>query len=90
MLYRRHAQATVDDALRVVDSADVVVSDRLHAHVLCTMLGIPHVMLDTRYGKVRAFVETWTYGNNLVELADSASLALDQARRLLPALVERG
>ena len=31
----------------------VVITDRLHAHVLCLLLGIPHVLLDNNYGKVR-------------------------------------
>lgn len=88
IIYRHYAETTVQAALQVVCSAGVVVSDRLHAHVLCTMLGMPHVMVDTRYGKIRSFIETWTLGNELVALAGSPSQALEVARAQLAASVQ--
>jgi exopolysaccharide biosynthesis protein PssK len=39
-----------------------VITDRLHAHILCLLMDIPHVVVDNSYGKVRSFVETWTAG----------------------------
>ena len=35
------------------------VTDRLHAHILCLMMGIPNIPLDNSYGKLSTFVETW-------------------------------
>jgi len=39
-----------------------VVTDRLHGHILCLLLGIPHELRDNSYGKNRAFYETWSHG----------------------------
>jgi pyruvyl transferase EpsO len=38
----------------------IVVSDRLHAHILCLLMGIPHVLVDNSYGKVKSFFAAWT------------------------------
>jgi pyruvyl transferase EpsO len=46
-----------------------VVTDRLHGHVLCLLLGIPHVLLDDRHGKLRAFFDTWTRHCDLARFA---------------------
>ncbi len=37
-----------------------IVTDRLHAHILCLLMGIPHVLVDNSYGKVRSFFDAWT------------------------------
>ena len=64
-------------------SARVVVTDRLHAHILCVLLGVPHVLLDNSYGKVRGFYEAWTSECSFARWADSADEALIEARALL-------
>jgi pyruvyl transferase EpsO len=61
----------------------VVVTDRLHGHILSTLSGTPHVLLDDRTGKVRAFHETWTRGLDGVRWADDGAEALVLARRML-------
>ena len=40
---------------------DLVITDRLHGHILCTILEIPHVFLPNYYHKNEAFYETWTH-----------------------------
>lgn len=35
------------------DGRPIVVTDRLHAHVLCSLLNIPQIVSDNDYGKVR-------------------------------------
>jgi pyruvyl transferase EpsO len=59
-----------------------VVSDRLHAHVLSVLLGLPHVLLDNNYGKVRAVYDTWTSACELAHWVDSPEEALAIARGL--------
>jgi pyruvyl transferase EpsO len=49
----------------------VVITDRLHAHILSLLLGIPNIILDNSYGKVRDFHETWTSGSDIVTMATS-------------------
>jgi len=58
---------------------DVVVTDRLHGHVFCILMGIPHVVTDNRNGKVRALWETTTHAATSAQWADSPSDALDVA-----------
>ena len=53
-----------------------VITDRLHGHILSLLLGIPHVVLDNSYGKVRAFYETWTRDAPIVRWAETAADAV--------------
>jgi exopolysaccharide biosynthesis predicted pyruvyltransferase EpsI len=48
------------------------------------LLGIPHVLLDNSYGKVRGFYEAWTSECSFVRWAGSTDDALVQAERFLP------
>ena len=41
----------------------VIVTDRLHAHVLSILLNKPHVVLDNIYGKIGNFYKTWTFSH---------------------------
>jgi exopolysaccharide biosynthesis predicted pyruvyltransferase EpsI len=61
--------------LDLLAEAPVVVTDRLHAHILCLLIGVPHVVVDTGYGKLRAFVDAWTAGHPRVRLARDAGEA---------------
>jgi pyruvyl transferase EpsO len=74
-LHRGLATARVRAALALLASAPTVVTDRLHAHILCLLLGVPHVVVDTGYGKLRRFLETWTHDSPLVRVAADAAEA---------------
>ena len=80
-LARRRVQLGLD----LVGSAPVVVTDRLHGHILCLLAGVPHVLVDTGYGKLRAFVDAWTAGHPLLRLAGDAHEAATEARALVAA-----
>lgn len=67
---------------RILSGCSVVVTDRLHGHILCLLLNIPHVILDTRFGKIRAFYDTWTAGCALTHWAESSEEAIAKARTL--------
>ena len=68
---------------QLLRSARVVVTDRLHGHVLELLLGRPHVVLPDRNGKLRGFIETWTSSASLLRWADNARQADALARELL-------
>jgi pyruvyl transferase EpsO len=53
-------KSNVDSAVKLYADARVVVVDRLHAHVLAMLLGIPHVMLDNNYRKLGAVFDDYT------------------------------
>jgi pyruvyl transferase EpsO len=78
---------------RILSSGRVVITDRLHGHILSLLLGIPHVLLDNSYGKVRSFYESWTKSSDHAVWANSPREALERARSLAAAAgsyTERG
>jgi pyruvyl transferase EpsO len=66
----------------LLDDADVIVTERLHGHILASLHGRPHIVIDTLQGKARAFHDTWTHGLGLAEFAvdrqHALRLALDR------------
>ncbi len=53
------AKHRTERGLRMLSRARHVTTDRLHAHILCTLLGIRHTVLDNSYGKIRRFMGTF-------------------------------
>jgi exopolysaccharide biosynthesis predicted pyruvyltransferase EpsI len=74
-LHRGLATERVREACALLASAPVVVTDRLHAHILCLLLDVPHVVVDTGYGKLRRFVDAWTEDSPLLRVASDAAEA---------------
>ena len=79
-VYGRVAADRVRAGQGLLSRGRVVVTDRLHGHILSLLMGIPHVLLDNSYGKLWHFYETWTRGCPLVHWAESPSEALELAR----------
>jgi len=73
----------MDIGCRLLARARVVVTDRLHGHILSLLLGIPQVLLDNSYGKLRHFHETWTQAMPRVQWVDSPAAARDAAEQFL-------
>jgi exopolysaccharide biosynthesis predicted pyruvyltransferase EpsI/GT2 family glycosyltransferase len=63
------AQDRVVRGCRLLARGRVVITNRLHAHVLCTLLGIPHIVCDTVNGKLSAYRDTWEANDPLVRFA---------------------
>jgi pyruvyl transferase EpsO len=82
--YDWQAQQRVRFGCRLLSSGRVVITDRLHAHILCLLMEIPHVVLDNNYGKIRRFCQTWnTLSSPLVRWAEAPAEALAAARGLV-------
>lgn len=81
-LYGAQARERLAAGTGLLASSRAVVTDRLHAHILCMLLGIPHVCVDTRFGKIGRFVDTWTSGSELVDIALDPLEAAARAREL--------
>jgi len=73
------ARRRVEYGYRLLRSARVLVTDRLHGHILALLLGVPHVLLNDRYDKVGRFYRTWSFGNPLVKFAATPAEALAAA-----------
>ncbi len=81
-LYERIARARFRSGCSLLSQGRVVITDRLHGHILCLLLGIEHVLLDNSYGKLSRFYKCWTQGSPLAHWCDSSQEALETARCL--------
>ncbi|MCK9900280.1 polysaccharide pyruvyl transferase [Parafrankia colletiae] len=79
--YESMARVSVETATGLLCTARYVVTDRLHAHVLCLLLGIRHTVFDNSYGKVGGTYEAWTSGSDIARWATSADEALAHCSR---------
>ena len=70
-------------AFKFLSRGKVIISDRLHAHILSVLLGKPNVMLDNSYKKVTSFHNTWTPSVNNALFASNVTDALKKALYLL-------
>jgi exopolysaccharide biosynthesis predicted pyruvyltransferase EpsI len=82
-IYDAFARVRLRAGIRLLSQGRVVVTDRLHGHVLCVLLGIPHVALDNSYGKVSGTIEAWTGRLPVVSVASTPERALELARALV-------
>ena len=73
-LMNRQAEARLQRGLRMLARGERVLTDRLHAHILCTLMGIPHVVLDNSYAKLGNFINTWP-ADGMTQLADTVEAA---------------
>jgi exopolysaccharide biosynthesis predicted pyruvyltransferase EpsI len=79
-VYRCMAELRVHRGLRILSYGGFVITDRLHAHILVSLQGRPHALLDNSYGKLSA---SWRYVTRpwgLAQVAGSAEEALGIAR----------
>ena len=67
---------------RLLSRGRIVVTDRLHGHILSLLLGIPHVLLDNSNGKVKRFYDMWTAESDLVRWAESPHEVPDRVESL--------
>jgi len=65
--------------LAVLAEGKTVISDRLHGHVLATLMQIPNIIIDNSYGKLSSFHDTWMRDVTGVRFAASSSEALAMA-----------
>jgi len=83
VVHPRLARTRLRRGVAMLSSARVIVTDRLHGHILAFLLGIPHVLLDNSYGKLHRFAAAWTGRSPLVHCADSPAAAAAAARNFL-------
>lgn len=73
-------------AVRMLSQGRVVVTDRLHAHIISVIMGIPHVVMDNSFGKIRTFYQQWTKSVPYAFAAATPGEALSMARQLVKLL----
>jgi exopolysaccharide biosynthesis protein PssK len=81
-MYPRLAAERLRTGAAFIGSARVVVTDRLHAHILSLLCGVPSVLCDNSTGKVRACYELWTGDSPLAHWGGTPAAALELAAAL--------
>jgi len=76
------ARRWVERGCAILARGHVVVTDRLHGHILALLQGIPHVVVDNSYGKLRSTWDTWTHRSATARWAGTPDAALAMARTL--------
>ena len=79
LLMRSAARRRLQYGVDLLASGRVVITDRLHGHVLAMLLGIPHCVMDSQFGKVRALWDTWTHEVPDATWCDTLSEAIERA-----------
>ena len=58
-IFYRKAEREVQRGVEILNRGRFVITDRLHAHILCVLIGKPHIVLDNSNGKVFNYISTW-------------------------------
>lgn len=66
-LFRALARARLKRGVKLLSSTRFVLTDRLHGHILCVILGIRHAVLDNNYGKNSGFMDKWGTANRIAD-----------------------
>jgi pyruvyl transferase EpsO len=84
-LWNRLAAARLRRGIQILSLGELVVTDRLHGHILALLLGRPHIVMDNSNNKVSSFYRTWTLGSSITRLCNSGEELAAAARDLLSA-----
>ena len=68
---------------RLLSLGKVIVTDRLHAHILCSITGTPHVFFDNNSRKISNYAKTWNTLSEISIEANSFRNAKNAIERLL-------
>lgn len=80
-----YARARLAYGIDLLSRGRIVVTDRLHAHILSSLLDIPNFFFDSYDGKISALYNTWTKGRAEAALVHSAAELSENLRSGLKA-----
>jgi exopolysaccharide biosynthesis predicted pyruvyltransferase EpsI len=75
-LFQLLAKNRLQRGLEIVSSGKMVVTDRLHGHILCLLLGIPHILINNNNNKIKRYFEDWTSCSQLVTFCKTEDAAM--------------
>lgn len=81
--YERMLSLNLSSATRILSTGRIVVTDRLHAHVLAILLGIPSVVMENSYGKIKPIFDFSTHKFSTAEFADDTESLVEAVNRRL-------
>jgi len=83
IIYKRLAEERFKRGCDLLMQGKVVITDRLHAHIMCTLLGIQSIVLDNSYGKIKNILKTWENGSEITVQTASFDEAAKRATSYL-------
>jgi exopolysaccharide biosynthesis protein PssK len=83
--YNALAMERLRRGLRQLASFRYIVSDRLHVHILSTLLDRHHALLDNNYGKLSSFIAAWNTNWDGMQVCYELPMAVEAARREIAA-----
>jgi exopolysaccharide biosynthesis predicted pyruvyltransferase EpsI len=86
--FRAYAKAM--NGFEMLASAEFVITDRLHGHIMSTLIGVPHVVMDSKLGKNLAFVDSWTKDCESARVARNMEEAIAIAENYISNLRAKG
>lgn len=60
-IWHQQSWSLLHSAIAQFKQHRLIITNRLHGHILCLLLGIPHILLPNSYYKNESFYSTWTY-----------------------------
>lgn len=57
--YRRQADRHLKRGIELLSQGELIITDRLHGHILSTLMRKKHIVLDNSYGKIFNYIDTW-------------------------------
>lgn len=77
--YERVSSERMKRGTKLLSRAKFIITDRLHVHIVSTLMGIPHCFLDNSYGKIlrfsKAFDTQWAGSYHASSLPDAMTCA---------------
>ncbi|WP_405402772.1 polysaccharide pyruvyl transferase family protein [Paracoccus sp. Ld10] len=77
--YEQVSKDRMERGTKLLSRAKFIITDRLHVHIVSTLMGIPHCFLDNSYGKIlrfsKAFDTRWTGSHHASSLSDAMACA---------------
>ena len=61
----------------------VVITDRLHGHIMCILINVPHVIIDSKTKKISNYYKTWAQGLENVAIASTGEEAVEMAVEMI-------
>jgi len=80
-----YARERLTYGIDLLSIGKIVVTDRLHAHILAILLDIPNVVFDTWDGKVSALHNTWLRDKTVSRFVGGPADLRDAAREMMAA-----
>ena len=78
-LWIRYAARLVDEAIDMFARHNLIITDRLHGHILAVLMDMPTLVLDNSYGKNSRYASAWTERSRLVTLPGQSGAGLKHA-----------